>query len=293
VSAAAIETRGLGRRFGRVLALEDLTLRVDEGEVFGFLGPNGAGKTTTIRCLLGLITPTSGTASILGRPAGEASVRADVGYLPGDLMLWPWYTGAQTLDFLARLSGRAPGRRAALLDLFGFSAADLGRKVGAYSDGMKQKIGVIQAMQCEPRLILLDEPTKGLDPLVQQAFYHSLTEARAGGATIFFSSHILPEVERVCDRVAMLRRGKLVSVGSVDEARRAQLRRVVVRFSREVAPGELSPFGRIVEHDALRVSMLVTQADLPALITRLAGLPIADLEADAPHLEDAFLEYYK
>lgn len=275
------------------MALEDLTLRVEEGEVFGFLGPNGAGKSTTIRCLLGLIAPTTGSASVLDRPAGESAVRAEIGYLPGDLMLWPWYTGQQTLDFLARLSGRAPRRRAALLERFGFSNADLARPVGGYSDGMKQKIGVIQALQCEPRLVLLDEPTKGLDPLVQQAVYESLAELRAAGTTVFFSSHVLSEVERLCDRVAMLRRGKLVSVGGVEEVRRAQLRRVVITFTREVAVGELTPFGRVVEHGAERVVLLVAQADMPALVTRLGSLPIADLEAGAPRLEDAFLEQYK
>lgn len=275
------------------MALEDLTFHVEEGEVFGFLGPNGAGKSTTIRCLLGLIAPTTGSASVLGRPAGEPGIRAEIGYLPGDLMLWPWYTGEQTLDFLARLTGRAPRRRATLLERFGFSGADLARPVGGYSDGMKQKIGVIQAMQCEPRLILLDEPTKGLDPLVQQAFYESLAEVRAAGTTVFFSSHVLSEVERLCDRVAMLRRGKLVSVGGVEDVRRAQLRRVVITFTREVAVGELAPFGRVVEHGPERVVLLVAQAGMPALVAQLGSLPIADLEAGAPRLEDAFLEQYK
>ncbi len=292
MTAAAIETRGLTRRYGRIEAIRDLTFSVSEGEVFGFLGPNGAGKTTTIRCLLGLIRPTGGAALVLGQPAGPG-VLADVGYLPGELMLWPWYTGHQVLDFLAKLSRRPPVRRAELLDRLGFGADELSRHVGTYSDGMKQKIGVVQAMQCDPKLILLDEPTKGLDPLVQQAFYESLLQARARGATVFFSSHVLSEVERLCDRVLMLRGGRLVSVGGVEELRRSQLRHVTVTFTREIAVGELAPFGRIVEHAPTRVVLLVSRAEMAALITRLGSLPIADIEAAAPRLEDAFLEQYK
>ncbi len=293
MSAAAIETRGLTKHYGRVHALDDLSLRVEEGEVFGFLGPNGAGKTTTIRLLLGLLSPTAGSAAVLGRDARTAPARADVGYLPGELALWPEYSGAQTLDFLARLAGRPPARRSALIEHLSLSAADLARAVGTYSDGMKQKIGIVQAMQCAPRLILLDEPTKGLDPLVQQSFYESLAAARAEGATVFFSSHVLPEVERVCDRVAMLRRGNLVSVGGVDEVRRAQRRRVAVSFSREMDAGELAGFGPIVERSPRHIVLLVAQADVPALVTRLGMLPLADLEIAPPRLEDAFLEQYR
>ncbi len=292
MTAAAIETRGLTRRYGRIEAIQDLTFSVSEGEVFGFLGPNGAGKTTTIRCLLGLIRPTSGIALVLGQPPTPA-IRAGIGYLPGELALWPWYTGRQVLDFLARLANRPPVRRAELLDRLGLSGAELGRHVATYSDGMKQKIGVVQAMQCDPRLILLDEPTKGLDPLVQQAFYESLADARARGSTVFFSSHVLSEVEKLCDRVGMLRGGKLVSVGGVEDLRSAQLRHVVVRFTREVSAGELAPFGRVVEQSPLRVVLLVSQAEMPALVARLGSMPIADIEAAAPRLEDAFLEQYR
>ncbi|MBI1723476.1 MAG: ABC transporter ATP-binding protein [Gemmatimonadetes bacterium] len=295
MSAAAIETRGLGKRYGKVHALEDLSLRVEEGEVFGFLGPNGAGKTTTIRLLLGLLRPSAGGAEVLGRPAGPsmAAVRGEVGYLPGELALWPAFTGAATLDFLARLSARVAEDRARLLERLDLGTADLGRPVRSYSDGMKQKLGIVQALQCRPRLALLDEPTKGLDPLVQQEFYAVLEDARRHGTTIFFSSHVLSEVERVCDRVAMLRGGRLVSVGTVEELRRAQRRRVVAVFSQDVDGGSLAHFGEIVEREPRRVALHVAQADLPALVARLGMLPLVDLVVEPPSLEEIFLERYR
>jgi len=295
VSAPAIETRGLGKRYGRVQALEDLSLRVEEGEVFGFLGPNGAGKTTTIRLLLGLLRATTGGASVLGRAVrpGAAAWRGDIGYLPGELALWPDLTGARTLEFLERLSGRVASRREELLARLGLGEGDLHRRVGTYSDGMKQKIGIVQALQCAPRLLLLDEPTKGLDPLMQQAFYELLAEARAAGATIFFSSHVLSEVERICDRVAMLRAGRLVGLDEIEAVRREQRRRVVAEFAEDVGAGGLSAFGEIVSATSRRVELLVARHELPALVARLGMLPLADLLIESPGLEEAFLERYR
>lgn len=295
VSSAAIETRGLGKRYGCVRALEDLSLRVEEGEVFGFLGPNGAGKTTTIRLLLGLLRPSAGTATVLGRAAapGAAAVRVDLGYLPGELALWPTFTGAHTLAFLEQLSGRPAVDRAALVGRLGLTASELGRPVHGYSDGMKQKLGVVQALQCRPKLALLDEPTKGLDPLVQQEFYAVLADACRQGMTVFFSSHVISEVERVCDRVAMLRIGKLVSVGTVEELQRARRRRVIAVFSADVDVAALSHFGAIVEQEPRRVVLRVAQPELPALVARLGMLPLADLVVEPPSLEEAFLEHYR
>jgi ABC-2 type transport system ATP-binding protein len=285
LNAPAIETSGLTRHYGPVRALEDLSLRVEEGEVFGFLGPNGAGKTTTIRLLLGLIRPHGGTF--------RTAPRAETGYLPGELALWPDLSGAVTLNILARLSGRAPVARNRLLEQLVLTPAELRRPVRTYSDGMKQKLGIIQALQCAPRLALLDEPTKGLDPLMQQEFYAVIAAAREGGTTVFFSSHVLPEVERVCDRVAMLRQGRLVSMGGVDELRRAQRRRVTVTFTADQDPELLAPFGAVEAAEPRRVVLLVPQAELPALIGRLGLLPLADVAIEEPGLEDAFLELYR
>ena len=175
MSAAAIETRSLVKRFGRLTALEGLSLRVEPGEMFGFLGPNGAGKTTTVRLLLGLLAPTAGSASVLGREVtlADADWRQEIGYFPGELALWPSLTGERTLAFLEQLTGRRASWRHEVLDRLQLAASELARPVGTYSDGMKQKLGIVQAVQCEPRLVLLDEPTKGLDPLIQLAFYEA------------------------------------------------------------------------------------------------------------------------
>ena len=291
----AITADGLTKRFGAVRALEDLSLRVEQGEVFGFLGPNGAGKTTTIRLLLGLLAPSGGRATILGNAVtlGGAAWRSAVGYLPGEVAFWPQLSGQRTLDFLARLSRREPVDRSALLDRLGFDAGTLKRAVRTYSDGMRQKLGVVQALQCRPQLALLDEPTKGLDPLVQQAFYGIVADARRRGATVFVSSHVLTEVQRLCDRVAMLRAGRLVFAGDVADLRRAERRRVTASFGGDVDPQSLAHFGELVASSAREVALLVAQEELPALVARLGMLPLADLVVEAPSLEEAFLERYR
>jgi ABC-2 type transport system ATP-binding protein len=295
VDAPPIRTRGLGKRYGAVVALKDLSLDVSAGEVFGFLGPNGAGKTTTIRILLGLIRADSGEATVLGHPVGALGVgwRGEVGFLPGDMAFWPGLSGAETLDFLAALTGRPATARERLLERLGLTESELARRVHTYSDGMKQKLGLVQALQCEPRLALLDEPTKGLDPLVQQAFYEIVTEMRGAGGTVFLSSHVLPEVERVCDRVAMLRSGVVVSVGDVETLRRAERRRVVADFSADVDAASLGHFGELIVAHPRHVELLVAQATLPALITRLGMLPLVDVVVERPTLEEAFLEHYR
>ncbi|HYN10717.1 MAG TPA: ABC transporter ATP-binding protein [Vicinamibacterales bacterium] len=295
MSAAAIETRSLGKRYGRIKALEDLSLRVEPGEVFGFLGPNGAGKTTTVRLLLGLLAPTAGTASVLGHEVrvADAAWRREIGYLPGELALWPSFTGERTLAFLEQLTGRRATWRNELLERLQLRPGDLARRVGTYSDGMKQKLGIVQALQCAPRLALLDEPTKGLDPLIQLAFYELLIDLNRRGITIFFSSHVLPEVERVCHRVAMLRAGTLVTISDVDQLRRSMPRRVVVLFRDDVDAADLSTYGEVVASTARRIELLVAADRVPSLVSRLATLPLLDLLIEPPRLEDAFLERYR
>jgi len=292
---AALATDGLTKRFGAVRALEDLSLRVEQGEVFGFLGPNGAGKTTTIRLLLGLLAPSGGRATILGEAVtlGGAAWRSAVGYLPGDVAFWPQISGQRTLDFLASLSRREPVERAALLDRLGLDALTLRRAVRTYSDGMRQKLGIVQALQCRPRLVLLDEPTKGLDPLVQQAFYEVVADLRRRGTTVFVSSHVLSEAQRLCDRVAMLRAGRLVFAGDVADLRRAERRRVTAAFAADVDPQTLAHFGAPVASTPREIVLLVAQEELPALVARLGMLPLADLVVEAPSLEEAFLERYR
>jgi len=295
VDAAAIRTRGLGKRYGAVVALQDLSLDVGTGEVFGFLGPNGAGKTTTIRLLLGLIRADSGEATVLGHRVGTGGPawRGEIGFLPGDVKFWPRLSGTETLDYLAGLTGRPATARERLLERLGLPASVLARHVRTYSDGMRQKLGLVQALQCAPRLALLDEPTKGLDPLVQQVFYEIVADLRAAGSTVFLSSHVLPEVERVCDRVAMLRAGAVVSLGDVETLRRAERRRVIVEFGADVDAASLAHFGEAIVTLPRHAELLVAQAELPALVARLGMLPLVDVVVERPSLEDAFLEHYR
>ena len=289
-----VELQSLTKRYGTVVALDDLSLSVHPGEVFGFLGPNGAGKSTTIRLLLGLIAPTSGTATVLGHSVTTGSQwRAEVGYLPGDLSLWPRLTGRRTLEMLQAITGKPASWRAELLERLQFSQADLDRRVRTYSDGMRQKIGIVQALQCTPRLALLDEPTKGLDPLIQLAFYDIVTDAAKRGTTVFFSSHVLPEVERVCTRVAMLRRGRLITVGDVNEIRRLLPRRVTVVGREALDVSVLATFGRVIAQSDRRVELLVSTDDVPRFTAQVASMPIADLLIESQTLEDAFLEQYR
>jgi ABC-2 type transport system ATP-binding protein len=294
----AISIRGLTKRYGRTLALDRLALDVRPGEVFGFLGLNGAGKTTTIRLLLDLLRPTAGDAFVFGRHCRRESlaVRASVGYLPGEIAYPGDLTGRQVLDLLDRL-GRERARpeyRDGLLERFSLTPGDLDRRLREYSTGMKRKLGLVQALQADPPLLILDEPTEGLDPLAQEAVYAFLVEARGRGRTVFMSSHVLPEVGRVCDRIGVLRGGALALVATVDEVRRLAPRRVQVTFAADVAPPEPGwPPGGTLAGRTARSWSLSVQGPLGPVVQRLAGLPLADLHVDEPRLEDVAIDYYR
>jgi ABC-type multidrug transport system ATPase subunit len=295
---AAIRLDRLSKRYGRVAALNDVSLEVRPGEIFGFLGLNGAGKTTTIRILLDLVRPTAGRAFIFGADcrASGPSVRAQVGYLPGELGFYGDTTGGEVLELLGRLGGRRvdPVRRRALLDRLELSAADLGRNVRDYSTGMKRKLGIVQAFQAEPPLLVLDEPTDGLDPLMQDAVYDLLAEMRRRERTVFMSSHVLPEVERVCDRIALLRRGDLVLLSPVEEVRRLAARTVHVTFGADVPPpADPWPAGFAVVEIAPRSWRLRASGPLGPLIARIGALPVSDIDVHEPHLEDVLRQYYR
>ena len=304
---AAIETSGLTKTYGRpmpihppgrpqatvVRALQDLTIEVGQGEIFGFLGPNGAGKSTTIRLLLGFLHPTAGRASVLGLDAVRDSVaiRSRVGYLPGGIAFWDGLTGERLLDDLAALSGRPPTRRAELLDRLELSPATLRRQVRDYSRGMRQKLGVIQALQHDPELAILDEPTEGLDPLMQYAFYSILEDLRRSGRTIFFSSHILSEVERVCDRVAIVRHGRLVALEDIPTLLARRKRNVEIRL--DGPPPALDGVPGVsdvrIADGRLRCRL---EGDVAPFLAAIAGLTIHDLTIEPARLEEAFLEFY-
>ncbi|HEY7522390.1 MAG TPA: ABC transporter ATP-binding protein [Candidatus Limnocylindrales bacterium] len=306
---AAIETVGLTKHYGRrpfpvhapwarptgvVRALEDLTIEVRDGEVFGFLGPNGAGKSTMIRILLGFLHPTAGRARVLGLDAGRRSVeiRAQVGYLPGGPALYDSLSGEAQLDYMAALARRPPIRRADLTDRLELPARTLKRPVRDYSRGMRQKIGIVQALQHDPQLAILDEPTEGLDPLMQRAFYDILADLQAAGRTVFFSSHILSEVERVCHRVAIIRRGRLVALEDIEGLLARRKRNVEMRVAGglPVLAGVPGVTG-LVEMDG-RLTCHV-EGDMGPFMRAIAGFPITDLTIEPAHLEEAFLELYE
>jgi beta-exotoxin I transport system ATP-binding protein len=290
----AIAAHGLTKHYGSIRALDDLTLDVREGEVFGFLGPNGAGKSTFIRLLLGHLHPTAGSASVLGLDIVKAPVgiRGRVGYLPGGIALDDGLTGVRHLDDLAALSGRAPVRRAALCDALELTDRILRRPIRDYSRGMRQKIGIVQALQHDPELAILDEPSEGLDPLMQRAFYDILDGLRAAGRTVFFSSHVLSEVERVCDRVAIVRAGRLVEVDDVAALLARQRRRVTMRLGGP--PPSLDGVPGVSELVAAAGRLeCALEGDPRPFLAAIRGAEVQDLVIEPARLEDAFLELYE
>jgi len=300
----ALRTEGLTKRYGHprrgpragseVVALTNLSIQVNVGEIFGFLGPNGAGKSTMIRLLLGLLHPSAGSAEVLGLDSQTASVeiRGRVGYLPGGIALYDGMTGLDLLDYLARLYGRPPVRRAGLLERLELSEKTLNRPVRDYSRGMRQKIGIIQALQHDPELAILDEPTEGLDPLMQRAFYDVLDDLRAAGRTIFLSSHVLSEVERVCNRVAIIRSGRLVALEDVTALLARRKRHVELRVRGRPPDLSLVPgVSGIAVHDSLLSCQL--EGEVGPFLSAIAGVPVVDLTIEPAHLEEAFLEFYE
>jgi ABC-2 type transport system ATP-binding protein len=292
----ALITRGLTKSYGDVQALRGLDLEVRAGEIFGFLGPNGSGKTTTIRCLLDLIRPTSGIARVLGmNPQVEpVAVRARVGYLPGELRLDDNMTADGVLRFFNRLrGGRAdPAFIRQLADRLGL---DLGTPVKNLSKGNKQKVGLVQALMHRPELLLLDEPTSGLDPLAQQEVLKLIGSARADGATVFFSSHVLSEVQEIAGRIAILRQGALVEVAETVALIDRALRRVRVRF-REYPEGlvlDRLPGVKVLGWDDRGGVLLEVSGEMDGLIKALAVFPVIDFETERPSLEEVFMAYYE
>ncbi len=293
MAGPVIEAERLTKRYGGDRGISDLDLIVEPGEVFGYLGPNGAGKTTTIRLLLDLIRPTSGRARVLGMDCRRDSVaiRRRVGYLPGDLRLYMSLSGRELLTYFAGLRGGVSDVR--VREVADRLDCDLSREIRTLSSGNRQKLGLIQAFMHDPELLILDEPTNGLDPLVQQVFYEIVRGARDAGRTVFLSSHVLPEVQRVCDRVAILRSGRLVAVERVADLRARAVRTIDIELP---APPQDDAFTgldgvRDVRIDGTRVQCMVV-GDMHAVIRRAADLGARLLTSEEPSLEGAFLAYY-
>ncbi len=293
VGDAAIATVGLTKHFGSVVALDSLDLEVRPGEVFGFLGPNGSGKSTTIRLLLGLIRPTRGSATIMGIPVGDVErAHRHVGYVPGDVALWPQLTGTEVLDLLGNVSGGVDvAFRAELLDRL---AVDPSPRMRSFSKGNRQKIALVAAFMARPDVLLLDEPTAGLDPVLEEPFQQVARDAAARGQTIFLSSHILDEVQDLCDRVGILRAGRLVEVAALEELRRigATIVEVVVAGpapSLDGVPGVTAVEAVPGVVGGLRISVTGSPS---ALLARLADVAVVRLRTEEPSLEEIFLTYY-
>jgi ABC-2 type transport system ATP-binding protein len=275
------------------LALDKLNLNVRKGEIFGYLGPNGAGKTTTIKLLLDLLRPTTGRATLFGLDVNQDSVtvRRRIGFLPGELNLWDNQTGLQIVHYFANVRGGVDltyvHQLAQRLDF------DLSKKVRASSTGNKRKLGLILALMNKPELLILDEPTAGLDPLMQQIFYQLALEARDEGRTVFMSSHILGEVQAICDRVGILRSGQLEAVESVESLTRVDFRWLTIRFRDVIAVGELASVPGVsdVEEDGKTIKLRLA-GEFDPLLRALSPFYVEDLRVQEPSLEEIFLSYY-
>lgn len=292
----AIEIHGLVKWYGKVQALYGVDLNVRRGEIFGFLGPNGAGKTTTIRCLLDQIRPQAGKIRVLGidPQANPTDIQAQIGYLPGELHLEGNLKVERFLLYLQELRGKRIDK-GYLKHLVEQLKLDTSRSIKNLSSGNKQKVGVVQALMHQPELLLLDEPTAGLDPLMQQKVYRLLKEAQAEGATIFFSSHILSEVEAIAERVAIIRKGVIVEESTPGQLTHMAMRQVNVQFLEAIDPAPLAEIEGITllsQSNGVQATFQV-EGDMDALIKTLAQFPVKDIETVSHSLEEIFLKYYQ
>ncbi len=291
----AILTEGLSKSYGDTVALDGLGLRVERGEIFGFLGPNGAGKSTTIRLLLDLIRPTAGRALVLGMDCQRQSVtvRARTGYLPGDLRLYPALRGREMVDLMAGLR-KAPVDRRFVLGLAEKLGLDLEKPAGSLSKGNRQKLGIVLALVGRPPMLLLDEPTSGLDPIVQHTVWGILREEAQRGTAVFFSSHVMSEVDQVCERVGILRAGRLVAVEPVAGMKARQVRHVEVSFADATPPPDAFnlPGVREIRRERL-VAEFEVAGEIDGLLKALAPFHVVDLRTQQPALDEILLGYYQ
>lgn len=285
-----IETKMLCKSYGKARGIVDVNLKVEEGEIFGFIGPNGAGKSTTIRTLLSLIYPSSGSATIFGRDIKETKeILMDVGYLPSEVN---YYDGMRVKDLLAySASFYHKDCSKKIATLVARLQLDQNRKIDDLSYGNKKKVGIVQALLHSPKLIILDEPTSGLDPLIKQVFFDLMKEENACGATILFSSHVLSEVQQICDRVAIIKEGSIVAVEEVANLRKNSYKKVMVEF--DVMPHDLIQENTKLVSQSANQARFLYQGDINDLLKRLAMHPLRNLSIEDPELEEIFLHYYE
>jgi len=285
-----IETKKLTKYYGKILGVKDLDLEIKEGEIFGFLGPNGAGKTTTIRCLMDFIRPTSGSCSILGMNCqrDSAEIKKYVGYLGGEFSLYEKLTGAEHIKFIEGFRGKAPLAQSLIKKL----KFDPQIKVKNLSKGNKQKLGLILALMHNPKVIIMDEPTAGLDPLLQNEIYSILEEMKDKGATIFFSSHIISEVERIADRVGIINKGYLSTIESIEGLANKKIRNIEIKFKDKFNLADFKMPG-VKRIEKIEQGIVISYVgDINPIIKKLASYDIADLKISHATLEDVFLEFY-
>jgi beta-exotoxin I transport system ATP-binding protein len=290
---SAIIIERLQKSYGTVQAVKGISLRVQQGEIFGFLGPNGAGKTTTIRCMLDVIRPSAGTIRVLGWDAQRdtLTMHQHIGYLPGDVRLPGQLTGKQLIDYFAHLQGREP---VLLHDLVSRFDVETKRPLKSYSKGMRQKIGIVLAFMCDPEVLILDEPTSGLDPLMRKIFNELLLDEQARGKTIFLSSHVLSEVEKVCQRVAIIREGELVTVEAVEALRQKAGQLVIVEFGDTVTSEELERIPGVSDVKESNGSyQLHVSGSMSSLVKALGRHEVSRLLVEEAPLEDVFLKFYE
>ncbi|WP_054637575.1 ABC transporter ATP-binding protein [Thalassobacillus sp. C254] len=288
-----LQTKSLTKRFGKVMALDGVNMEVKEGEVYGFIGPNGAGKSTTIRILLGVLKATSGEARIFGKDAWKDAVEIHkrLAYVPGDVNLWPNLTGGEVIDLFVKLRGAGDhSRREELIERFDFNPS---KKCRAYSKGNRQKVALISALSSEADLYIFDEPTSGLDPLMERVFQECVQEAKAQGKSVILSSHILSEVERLCDQVGIIRQGKIIESGSLKELRHLTRTSISVETKEPITALEEVKGVYHIEEKEQALSFQVNTEDLDQVIKYISQFGVVKLESAPPTLEDLFMGHYE
>ena len=290
-----LKTKKLTKYYGKHLGIKDLNLEINKGEIFGFLGPNGAGKSTTIRMILHLLKPSAGHVTIFDKKLSKyyPQIFKELGNLPGELKLYEHLSGAYFLDYMNSFSDKEPKWRDELVEAFKLDSNILAKKIKYYSHGMKQKLGIIQALQHDPELIIMDEPTESLDPLNKVVLYDYLKQLKNNGKTIFFSSHDLSEVEKICDRVGLVRSGELIALERIDDLKKKMVRRMEIYFKGTYEIDDFKhPTAQIIDEQPNRLILNIS-GDINPMIKMLAKYNISNLVFPEPSLEESFMQFYK